>query len=329
MKTYDGRYAIWWMLGAVVLLTLIAITTAYAGFAYTQEGFEGGVSFQHSDGSSCDSARFFFGYDGAGVNSDNLYTSIKLTPINSDSSTLEGTGLDLDSTGMHIVEIYFWLAGSSDSTGLVASWLHLPAAEALLGNGPDSIVIYTNDTSGTDTPIGGVSFSIKYASGEEASAYRTDPATGKITVTIFSGSYTIFSQKDGYIFESFALTAAGNDDSVEVAGYNRIIGSSGIDSVCRVHGYISKGFDSVDARSVTVTATLPNDTYDSCANTIIFDRIKATRSNANGYWFLDLIFSSCLNGELYQFRFEKKGIEPFTKSLTVPDSVSHQVTWDD
>lgn len=241
MKKYDGRYAIWWMWIVAALCLAWGCGSVYAGgYAYTQEGFEGGVSFQHSDGSSCDSARFFFGYDGAGVNSDNLYTSIKLTPINSDSSTLEGTGLDLDSTGMHIVEIYFWLAGSSDSTGLVASWLHLPAAEALLGTGSDSIVIYAIDSTGTPAAVQDVKITVRNAVGTKVIVAYTG-SSGSVTVWLDAGTYTFSGRKTGYGWVSRPYTVAGDDDSTALNGFDIVLTSPSAANTCNVYGFLEDG----------------------------------------------------------------------------------------
>lgn len=100
-------------------------------------------------------------------------------------------------------------------------------------------------------------------------------------------------------------------------------------NICRVYGYLSD-IGTTGIENVRVTATLPSDTYDSCSNMIIFNRVKTTRSyGASGYFFIDLIYSSCLSDEKYTFKFEKRHFEGFEKIITVPDSATHYIQWGD
>lgn len=293
MKKYDGSCAIWWFVAIVVILTFVAYKTTFAGFAYTQEGFEGGVSFQHSDGSSCDSARFFFGYDGAGVNSDNLYTSIKLTPINSDSSTLEGTGLDLDSTGMHVVEIYFWLAGSSDSTGLVASWLHLPAA---IGGGAHAIRYYAVDTSTVpDDTLTGVQITIRTMAGVLEDRGTTN-SFGYFDFNLDTDSFVVIGNRTRYAFErdTINVTAA---DSAALDGFQNWSAPTppANANLSTVHGF-AYGLQEVGLASATVefwVAQTP--IFNICDTSVIMIPQKfTTPTNDTGLFSIDLLKSSCM-----------------------------------
>jgi hypothetical protein len=104
---------------------------------------------------------------------------------------------------------------------------------------------------------------------------------------------------------------------------------NGTANICRMYGYLSDvGITGI--KRVRVTATLPSDTYDSCSETIIFDRDKAVWSyGSNGYFQIDLVYSSCLGDEKYTFTFEKRHFETFEHTLTVPDSATHYIRWDD
>ena len=244
-----------------------------------------------------------------------------------DSAGYQGSAAGLDSTAVYGALEQLM----ADSQGV---WVTIPTdttesgyAVSSQGFGPDTLVLYFNDTSGTDTPIGDVFFSIQNSVGTPVMAFASETATGKRTVHLSDGSYTVVARKTGYIYESYALTASGNNDSVEVAGYNRVVGTSGNASVCRMYGYTTdvggNGF-----KNVRVTASLETDTYDSCANIIVFNRSIGKWSESDGYFFLDLIYSSCLSDEKYEFTFEKKGHTTITKSIDVPDSTTHYIQWD-
>jgi len=72
---------------------------------------------------ACDSARAYFGYPTI----SNAYESVKLLPLSTtDSFTLSGTGLDLDSTGRHVERVWFWGAGSTDSHYVDGYLYHYP-----------------------------------------------------------------------------------------------------------------------------------------------------------------------------------------------------------
>ena len=196
------------------------------------------------------------------------------------------------------------------------------------GFGASANTLYFNDTSGTDTPIGDVFFRVRNGVGTSVLAFASETATGKRTIYLTDGSYTVEARKTNYLWNVYDLTVSGNDDSIEVAGYDRVVGSSGAAGVCRMYGYTTDvGSDWF--KNVSITAGLAEDTYDSCANTIVFERTKGTRSNDTGYFYIDLIYSSCLSDEKYQFTFEKKNHETITKSIIVPDSTSHYIRWED
>ncbi len=100
-------------------------------------------------------------------------------------------------------------------------------------------------------------------------------------------------------------------------------------NVCRVYGY-TWGVKSGAVEFVRVTATLPNDTYDSCAGVVMMDRSTDTLSRGDSARFaLDLRWSSCLGDQKYTFTFKKRGMETITQKFTVPDTNSIQISWDD
>lgn len=107
------------------------------------------------------------------------------------------------------------------------------------------------------------------------------------------------------------------------------VGTPGAANLCRVYGYVTN-VGGTGWRNVIVTATLAKDTYDSCSNTIVFVRSEGTRTTGDsGYFALDLTYSSCLSDEKYEFTFHKKDHMDIVKSITVPDSTTHYIQWDD
>lgn len=131
--------------------------------------------------------------------------------------------------------------GGSDTVAIKAAAANNPDlfyGPSATGTGTDSVLLYLNDTSGTDTPIGDVFVTVKNSVGSKVIINTTDASTGKLTVHLDAGDYTVEARKTGYLWESYALTVAGDIDSVEVAGYDIELDAPASANLCNVFGWL-------------------------------------------------------------------------------------------
>lgn len=98
--------------------------------------------------------------------------------------------------------------------------------------------------------------------------------------------------------------------------------------VCRVDAYLGD-LSSNYVKNATVTAKLDKQiVYDTCADMLVFDRVKKTNpTGTNGYFYFDLIRSYCINGEKYTLTVSKPGFPDVVRKFTVPDSATHRLIW--
>jgi len=182
-------------------------------------------------------------FDAAVIPDDTLQDGELVAFMPDDWAAADSTGYQGSAAGLDSMAAYGALEQlMADSQGV---WVTIPTdttesgyAVSSQGFGPDALVLYFNDTSGTDTPIGDVFFSIQNSVGTPIMAFASETATGTRTVHLSDGSYTVVPRKTGYIFESYALTASGNDDSVEVAGYGWAVDAPGAPNLCNVNGIL-------------------------------------------------------------------------------------------
>lgn len=292
--------------------------------------------------------------------------NIKLIPITLDSSAYQGPGSDTtdilamfinnfdslmhninDSVWLELVATLNGVAGSfGDSSG---GW-GATAAGALTG-GNFTAALGTVDTlSGTaaDTLVPFINVDFFNLAGNFLGRLQSD-VNGYIPLGIDSGRYLVRASNvfnNTYIFPTHAggfdtIHIFANGDTIPsslahadsvavdsaVTGYNFVIGVPTGDSVCRVYGFIRDAAQD-GIKGVTVEASLrQGGAWDTVANVFITSDVIPTKTDATGYWFLDLSRSSSLDPEQdYIFSAYKRNIEYFTRIIrTVPDSTSHRL----
>ena len=171
----------------IVLAVLIGWAIMYVddagaeGLYYSWEGTENVVTFETDI--ECDSAMCFFGYPDL----TNLYDTVTLYPISNDSGLLYGTGLRLDSLGVHDVLILFWPQGAAAIACKydTAFWYHstvdvYPTLAAPLVGKACAVAVYVRDNAGN------------FASGVTVTAYvggtnLADSSGAAITNTVQRG----------------------------------------------------------------------------------------------------------------------------------------------
>lgn len=139
-----------------------------------------------------------------------------------------GSGSETDTTTMKVM-----FANNPDLVGADTATMKTMASNnpALFygpsgtgaGTGSYSVVIYALDTVGADAALELTKITAQDASGGVAGYDHTD-GTGKVTLALDAGTYTILARRPGYVFDQPSLLVSGNIDSTAVLGYTDAAG---------------------------------------------------------------------------------------------------------
>lgn len=164
------------------------------------------------------------------------------------------------------------------------------------GTGSDTIVFYAIDTLGDDSARNDVLITVIDSTGSDVIFGRTS-GNGNITFFLDPDGYSVNAYSRGYGYNSRSYTVAGNDDSVDVTGYNlvTVLTSPSNTSLCRVYGNIYDALN-LPAKYATVYFET-NEIFNICDSTIIIGKPKYEKmTNDSGYFFIDLLKTSCMRG---------------------------------
>lgn len=99
-----------------------------------------------------------------------------------------------------------------------------------------------------------------------------------------------------------------------------------VDNVCNVYGYVIDASDSAVAYA-KITFTLPKKVNNSCDTTLLIVKSKTTYTDGEGYFYLPLVYSSCLDDQKYKMTVEHPDVTDQTRDITVPDSATYRIYW--
>lgn len=195
------------------------------------------------------------------------------------------------------------------------------------GSGSETITYVAVDTSGTDEAVENVQITVTNPAGSADWAALSNPSGETVFSLDVDSGYTIQGNVPGYIFPIFTDSITG-DKTDTLFGYNRVIGSPGGANRCRVYGYLSDlGANYIQRAKVTATLD-ENKVRDTCAGTWVFDRSEAANpTGSDGYFYIDLTYSSCIEGKIYTLTVSKTGESDESVEITVPDEATYEVTW--
>lgn len=195
------------------------------------------------------------------------------------------------------------------------------------GSGSQTVTLCVQDTSGTDEFVAQAHVSL-YTDAARTSLYA-DPftQTGGCQIANLDASTTYYYSitRAGFTFDTNNFTTgSGGTWGDTLFGYNVVVGSSGSASLCRVYGYVSDGPNAI--RNAEVTLTLENISagkvvIDTAADRMVAVRTFTARTDANGYFYIDVVPNLYLTPAKTTYRYtaskpgvtspiiEKSGIE--------------------
>jgi len=201
-----------------------------------------------------------------------------------------------------------------------------------IGTGSDTVQLVALDTSGTDATIADVEITVYNPSGEKIKAGTNTNAYGKRELALNPASgYHAYFRRTGYIFPSHSFDVSGNDDSLPIPGYNIELLASPTPNYCRVQGYVG-GVSGVLNKATVSFTVVGGPANNDCDTMLLVPLTETTLTDTVGYFYQDLIYSSCLIGPdsdslQYNVVVTKRGSESKSVLITVPDSASYRVVW--
>jgi len=205
-----------------------------------------------------------------------------------------------------------WIDSNKTEQGGIAGAnisLHVIAYDTLNDDSVSGVVLTLQDASGTTKDN-----KITYSNG-----------TQDFTVT--AGDWTLVPDKAWYVFDDSTYTVSAND-TIYIYGYlwsPATIVTSDSDK-CTLYGYII-GADGYPAQLALVEIIQAENAYDTCNNRMVIRQVLRAETNAGGIWDKTVLRSKCYDSKnYYNIKVTYNG-ETKEKSIEVPDSASHRVTF--
>ncbi len=101
----------------------------------------------------------------------------------------------------------------------------------------------------------------------------------------------------------------------------------GAPKTCVVWGYLGDVSKNLQTADIELTFTLPEKVNDICDSTILITRSKKCVSGANGYFSIELKWSSCFAGAKYKLSIGTGSVSAITRDVSVPDQSNYRLTW--
>jgi len=241
-----------------------------------------------------------------------------------DSAAHQGSAAGLDSAD---IARAVWNAPAANHavSGTYGAYLDTTVSSFTIGSGAFSTTLFAYDTSNSQA-VAGVRLAVWNSSLTSLKAVVMTGTTGSVGINVDSGSYVISATAPGYLFAAYDTIVVSGSQVDTLRGYQFDPGTPTSPGLCRVYGYLftSNGDAESGAR---ISAWLPSGVT-RLENLIISPTPVSVTTNEFGYFYLDLIPSSLLNGEpKYEITINRTDGTILRKRLTVPDTAQWQLAW--
>jgi hypothetical protein len=241
-----------------------------------------------------------------------------------DSTAYQGSAAGLDSAD---IARAVWNAPAANHavSGTYGAYLDTTVSSFTVGSGAFSTTLFAYDTSNAQA-VAGVRLAVWNSSLTSLKAVVMTGTTGSVGINVDSGSYVISATAPGYLFAAYDTIVVSGSQVDTLRGYQFDPGTPTSPGLCRVYGYLftSNGDAESGAR---ISAWLPSGVT-RLENLIISPTPVSVTTNEYGFFYLDLIPSSLLNGEpKYEITINRTDGTILRKRLTVPDTAQWQLAW--
>ena len=112
-------------------------------------------------------------------------------------------------------------------------------------------------------------------------------------------------------------------------GPGRIVPASPSGSyICRIYGYLSDLHSGYFSGAIVTGKQEAMIVYDTCSEMLVAAKTERYGpTGSNGYWYLDLIRSSCIDNQKYVITVSRPRLDDVFKRVLVPDSATYYYKW--
>jgi len=195
------------------------------------------------------------------------------------------------------------------------------------GTGAASVRFFVYSTAGdSSTPVPGVQVSVKNrAQTLEHGRGGTSTDSGLVTLNVPEDTVVVIADLTGWTFPTFDTTVMVGDSTYYIYGTWFTPDAPSDSNSCTVYGYLARSTGDPTYANRLITFTLPKMVTNSCNGQDIIDLMETAITDSVGYYEQELAWSSCIGDLEYTISYGQGK----TKKITVPDSTSYQVVWDD
>ena len=192
------------------------------------------------------------------------------------------------------------------------------------GDGAFACTLYVCESDGT-TAVGAAFVRVLNSDESATIASGRSDANGRLILSLDASQYHIYASMFGYIADGLPMlsnvTAAGANDTIFLERFDP--GNAPQASLCRVYGYVQTlGGQGIEG--VVVTARIQKSPL-LLDGAVISPFALSTVSDADGYWFLDLIPNSALEPDdtKYDLTLQYPSGIILRKQITVPAATNY------
>jgi|GEM_PF-1542562 len=212
-----------------------------------------------------------------------------------------------------------------DSPGTFGDYLDTKVSGLGTGGGAYAIILTAVDTlSGQTVP--GVRVAIRNPEQTSLIAVGRTDASGTSRFNLDLGEFLVVADAPGYLFAPYDSLSVNGPVAEEIKGRRFDPGLPASPSLCRVYGFVY-GVTGLPERGAVVSAGLPKG-VSRTSDLIVSPSAVTVSTDSSGYFFLDLIPSSMLEGESrYELTITRTDGAILRKRFAVPSQASWLMDW--
>ncbi|UCC45754.1 MAG: hypothetical protein JSU65_07500 [Candidatus Zixiibacteriota bacterium] len=240
-----------------------------------------------------------------------------------DSTAFQGSG----SSASEIADAV-WDESQSGHTsaGTFGKYLDSEISGISSGTGAYTVTIVVYDTSLAQV-VPGVDLAVRNVSQTALVAIGATGADGSSSFNLDADSFVVVPTTTGYLFGGCDTVVISGSTVDTVVGYRFDPGTPDSPGLCRVYGYLIdvQGYPETSA---TIRAHLPQGVVRTSGH-IVSPFLVSRTSDSTGYFYLDLIPSDSLSGDLtsYEVSISRSDGTVFRKRITVPAVSNWELIW--
>lgn len=216
--------------------------------------------------------------------------------------------------------------GNHATDGTFGRFLDVEVSSLAAGSGAWSFTVVAVDSS-VDQTVPNAIVSIRNLEQTALVAVGTTNSLGRAWFNLNSGAYLAIVISPGYAFPAYDTISVLGPGADTVLGYQFDPGAPSSPSLCRLYGYLY-GINGLPESAASIAASLPKGVVRS-GQLVVSPFAVSTATDANGYFFLDLIPSDSLqpSGSAYEISISRNDGTILRKRLTVPAQPTWRLTW--